>query len=57
MSASAVLNILVGIAVGGWLVFGGMASKLANAAGAGSSSTTRTVMDQPTKQGAGLVMV
>lgn len=31
MSASAVLNLLVGLAVGGWLIWGGLAGKIADA--------------------------
>jgi hypothetical protein len=44
MSAAAILNILVGLAVGGWIIYGGVAEKLADAVTGGDDSSTDNIV-------------
>ena len=62
MSASAILNILIGLAVGGWMIWGGLAGKISDAVGgsgsSGSAKVSATTTDKPTGTATGgLVMV
>ena len=53
MSASAILNILVGIAIGGWLIYGGLGQKWADALIDTSPTATVTKTGAAPKAAAG----
>ena len=60
MSATAILNLLVGVAIGGWLIFGGVAGKLSEAIvgkDGSSDGKVRTVVEKPVASGGGLILV